>query len=557
MSIVKIGFFSGLTVKTRLLGVFMLITASFVVGTGAGDYVSARMHRVAVNLYDEALIPSSAVSDIMRNIHDSRAQLLLALQHDPKSEWAKMHDHSVNKHLDAYVDALDDVKAAQASYLRRSGLADDEKKLLTEMSTGITAYAKAGDEVLAVFGSGDFHRGNELILTRVNPALVSLNKSVVSLEMLVIKRAKALNESSGMQRTEFSVAMWIGSALGILFVWTMYFSLSRNITKPLNQVREILNNVAQGDFSNLITTRGNSEFDKLLLAIARMQGDLKGLMSEIHCSAVRVSDNAALVSGQIDEAAARSQRQGERILDVKQVLEQMMRSVDDVAKGVVGVNGASQEAREKAETGAERMNHNLETVDKIVVTVRDSSSAIQDLCGTASSIKELAGIIKDIAGQTNLLALNAAIEAARAGEQGRGFAVVADEVRKLAERTSQSSASIGILLDSFGNKSDQAIGAMNQILADVEYGAEQTRAVCTTLHQILAASSAVNHLTQGITSATEQQSAASVQTAESVNTISGLTERNNAAIQHVAVAASEMNEVANTLKSLVGRFRFA
>jgi methyl-accepting chemotaxis protein len=548
---------SGLTVKARLLGVFALITVGFVVGTGIGDYVSKRMHQVAVDLYDEALIPTSAVSDIMRNVHDSRAQLLLALQHDPKSGWAKMHDHSLDKHLGAYDDALDDVRAAQASYMRLAGLAADEKKLLDEMSAGIAAYSKAGGEVLSALKEGDFHRANEMILSRVNPELVNLNKSVVTLELLVIKRAKALNESSGAQRTTFSMYMWIGAGLGILFVWGMYFSLSRNITKPLSQVREILNNVAQGDFSNAIETRGHSEFDKLLVAIGRMQEQLKGLMSEIHRSAVRVSDNASLVSGQINEAAARSQRQGERIVDVKNVLEEMTRSVEDVSAGVLGVNGASQEARERAQTGAERMNYNLETVDKIVVTVRHSSSAIQELCGTASSITQLAGIIKDIAGQTNLLALNAAIEAARAGEQGRGFAVVADEVRKLAERTSQSSASIGTLLESFGSKSDQAIEAMNQILTDVEHGAEQTRAVCTTLQQILAASSAVSDLMQGISSATERQSAASAHTAESVNDISGLTERNNAAIQNVAVAAGEMNAVSNTLEELVGRFRFA
>jgi len=557
MTFLKKGFLSGMKVKTRLLWVFVLITVALVVGTGAGDYASASMHKEAVNLYDEALIPTSAVSDIMRNVHDSRAQLLLALQHDPKGEWAAMHDHKVDKHLGAYEDALDDVKAAQASYMRRTDLATDEKQLLDEMSTGIAAYGKAGDEALAAFRDGDFHRGNELILTRVNPALANLNKSVQALEMLVIKRAKALNESSGAQRTKLSTAMWLGAALGILFVWAMYFSLSRNITKPLRQVREILNKVAQGDFSNPIERRGRSEFDELLGVIARMQDELKGLMSEIHRSAVCVSENAAMVSGQLGEAAARSERQGERILDVKVVLQQMTRSVDDVSAGVIGVNGASQEAREMAETGAERMNHNLETVDKIVVTVRDSSSAIQELCGTVSSISELAGIIKAIAGQTNLLALNAAIEAARAGEQGRGFAVVADEVRKLAERTSESSASIGTLLENFGSKSNQAIGAMNQILADVEYGAEQTRAVCTTLQQILKASSAVSGLTQGITSATEHQSAASAQTAESVNTISSLTESNNAAIQNVAVAASEMNEVANALKGLVGRFRFA
>ena len=548
---------SRLNVRTRLLGTFLLISVGFLAGTGIGNYVSARMHQGAIDLYDEALIPTSIVGDIMRNIHDSRAQLLLALQHDPKGEWSTMHDHKIAKHLDAFEDALDDVKAALSSYQNHAMQDADEKNLVDQVVAAVASYGKAGSEVQNLFRDGEFHRANELLLKRVNPELVSLNKSVQALEALVIKRAKALNEANDAQLKKLAAGMWLGAALGVLFIWGMYFSLSRNITKPLRKVREILGKVAQGDFSNVVESRGGSEFDELLSVIAGMQRELKELMSEIHRSAVRVSESASFVSSQIDDAAVRSEKQSQCVTEVQAVLEQMVQSVSEVSTGIIGVNGASADARKVAATGAERMNHNLETVDKIVVTVRDSSSSIQELCGTADSIANLAGIIRDIAGQTNLLALNAAIEAARAGEQGRGFAVVADEVRKLAERTSQSSADIATLLESFGSKSEHAINAMNQILADVEYGAEQTKGVCTTLQQILDASNAVSSLTHDITSATEQQSAASTQTAESVNAISGLNERNNAAIQHVAVAASEMNEVANLLKRLVGRFRFA
>lgn len=156
-----------------------------------------------------------------------------------------------------------------------------------------------------------------------------------------------------------------------------------------------------------------------------------------------------------------------------------------------------------------------------------------------------------------MLARNAAIEAARAGEQGRGFAVVADEVRKLVERTAASSANTGDLQEGVGARSDPSIDAMRQVMADVERGAKQTRLIGETLRRILAAAGEVSQLSGQIAAATRQQSAASMQTVESMNTISSLTEGNNAAIQHVAVAASEMTDVAGRLQALLGRFRFA
>lgn len=549
--------FGNLTVRKLLIATFVLVTVGFVVGAAVGDRVSARMHAEAVEIYETALIPTNAVGDIMRNLHDSRAQLLLALQHDPNGEWSKMHDHPVDKHLDRYADDIDDARDAHASYAKRPDLPAAERQLLTEIGSGLEAYSAAGKEALAAFGAGDFRLANTQILKKINPAMASLEKQVRDLEMTLIKRAKQQNEEDGALRVRLAGLIWIFTTIGVALVWMGYFVLARSITKPLARVKDVVGKVAQGDLSTQIEAPGNSEFDSVLRSVGRMQQGLRELMMEIQDASGIVSRSAQILSQQIDETAHRSEIQGERIIDISAALEQMSRSIAEVSGGAHGVDEATRRARDLAESGAVSMDGNLQTVNKIVQTVSDSSGAIQDLCDSARQISELASTIKDIAGQTNLLALNAAIEAARAGEQGRGFAVVADEVRKLAERTAKSSAGIGELLDSVSTRSDQAIASMRQVMVDVEEGAVQTREIEGTLRHILDAANDMGQLTRDIAAATLQQSQASSQTVESMNGIANLTDHNNAAIQEVSVAASEMTSIAGRLQGLVGRFQFA
>lgn len=549
---------SNLTVRAQLVVTFVLVSLGFVVGVGIGDRVSAHMHENAVGIYENALIPTSAVGDIMRNIHDSRAQLLLSLQHEPGGEWAKLHDHPIGKHLGAFGDAIEDARDAHGSYAKRSGLPEAEVKLLKDIGDGLDSYAAAGNEVVTAFNGGDFHKANLIILRKVNPSMGTLEKKVRELEMLLIKRSKQENEASGALRQRLAMLMWLGTAFGIAVVWIAYLILARNIARPLARVKSVVTKVAEGDLTTPIDVApGGNEFNSVLRSIARMQEGLREMTSEIQHAAAIVSQNAEMLSHKIDDSARRSESQQEQIISVTAALQQMNRAIEEVSGSAHGVDDATQRARGLAETGAVSMDSNLVTVKQIVETVRDSSGAIQELCDTTQRVQELASIIKDIAGQTNLLALNAAIEAARAGEQGRGFAVVADEVRKLAERTAKSSVSIAELLENVSRRSDEAIGSMRQVMADVEDGAHQTEEIGQTLRHILEAANDMSQLTRDIAGATKQQSQASSQTVVSMQDISELTDRNNVAIQEVAVTASEMTAIAARLQGLTGRFRFA
>lgn len=546
-----------LNVRTKLIGTFALITLGTIAGSGIGSLATLRMHKDAVDLYEKALIPTSAIGDVMRNIHDARAQLLLGLQHDPKGKWVSLHDHKLDKHLNAYQDAYDDARSGVTSYLKRPNLDAEEKTMLDQVFVALEKLNGAGKAAVQGFEAQDYDQANAVILKELNPAMLDLDGKVRAVEGMLIKRSQQQNQDSDELMKQALIVVWAMSVLGISFVWGMYVYLARNITRPLKRLKDIVGKVADGDLTTEINAAGKTEFDEVLRSVAAMQNHLKELMIEISRASQVVSVNAQMLSQQIDETARRSQQQQDRIRETTVALEQMTRSIEEVSHSADGVSDASVKAKDLAALGSERMRGNLAAIDKIVEQAQYSSNSIGALCDSTRHIAELATTIREIADQTNLLALNAAIEAARAGEHGRGFAVVADEVRKLAERTAQGSSSIGRLLGDVTGHSDHATGSMRQVIDDVEQGSGQTRAIGDTLQQILDASQEVSKLTQAIAGATRQQSVASSQTANSMEHISLLAVDNNASIQQLAVAADEMTRIAGSLNQLVGRFRVA
>jgi methyl-accepting chemotaxis protein len=552
-----VNFLLQFTVRTKLIGTFLLITVGAVVGTAIGSYSALLMHRDAEKIYEKALIPINAVGDVMRNVHGARAQLLLGLQHDPRGKWAAMHDHKLDKHLNNYQDALDDARAGVSAYEKRADLSDDEKKMVAGVAAALGSVNEAGKQIVQDFEAENYDHANEIILKQLNPAVDALQDKVAAAELTLISNSKKQNVASEELIKRITLFLWASCGIGVALIWGIYYYLSLNITRPLARVRNLLERIAQGDLTMDIQIRGKTEFSQVLHSVTKMQHSLKEIISEISLCSQAVAKDANVLLTDINDTVGRAQQQRDHIQLTSAALEEMGRSIGEVSSGAAGVREASVNAKNLAAVGAQNMDDNLAAVDKIVEQVRCSSASINDLCDSTKLIAELAGIIRDIADQTNLLALNAAIEAARAGEQGRGFAVVADEVRKLAERTAESSNSIGTLLKKVTGHSALAIEAMQQISADVDHSAEQTRAMGGMLAQILDASNQVSSLSEGIAEATRQQAQASASTGESMERISTLTESNTASIEHVSEGVSEMNSIATRLSHLVARFRVA
>jgi methyl-accepting chemotaxis protein len=236
-------------------------------------------------------------------------------------------------------------------------------------------------------------------------------------------------------------------------------------------------------------------------------------------------------------------------------VEELSVSIDHVGENAREAQGTAQRSGEQSRAGGQIVHAAADEMRVVAEAVNTSAGTIGELEGYSSEISTVVGVIKDIADQTNLLALNAAIEAARAGEQGRGFAVVADEVRKLAERTTQSTLQIGATIEKVQSGARQAVAAMEAGVQRVGEGVHTAQQAGDSIVDIQASARRVMDVVQDIVQSLKEQSTAAQDIAKGVERIAQMAEENSASVKQTAAAASDMQALAANLTTSVGRFK--
>lgn len=328
-----------------------------------------------------------------------------------------------------------------------------------------------------------------------------------------------------------------------LIVVSIWWTCRRWIARPLQQAIAIADQVADGDFTARIDTRQSDEIGHLMRAFARMQEQLSRLLGDVRGAADQVAANTCQLQAASIGVADSSQEQSDAITCMAASVEEMSSSITLIAENAGHAEEIARDSVRQAEESSAIIDNAVGAMTQIADTVRQTASTVETLGEHSESISSIAGTIKDIADQTNLLALNAAIEAARAGEAGRGFAVVADEVRKLAERTAQSTQQIGQLISAIQNATRDAVDKMDRGVAEVGSGVE------------LAGTAEVSRAIAGITDAIREQSTASHSVASGIEQIAGKIEKNSSEAKTTAGAAEELQTLAQQLRQGVERFR--
>jgi methyl-accepting chemotaxis protein len=342
-----------------------------------------------------------------------------------------------------------------------------------------------------------------------------------------------------------------------LFLVTGFFSqlVIRKILQPLRDAAALTAKVAEGDLTVHCEARGTDEIGQVVSSMCKMINNLKQLMGDIKSSADAIASGAKQLRSSSDKIANNMSSETSQSTQIATSTEEMTQTVMDIAKNSSNIAASSQEAAQTAREGEEVVKRSVTETQMIAKAVSESSGMMIVLGERSKEIGAIVEVINDIADQTNLLALNAAIEAARAGEQGRGFAVVADEVRKLAERTAKSTAQISEMIGAIQAEIDKTVNSMQTATQRVEQGVTLSQEAGSSLSTIVRNVNDLQGMVQQIASATEEMSSVSEQISNDINAIATETRDISDSVSKIVDASGDMEQLAIKLQGLTAKFK--
>jgi methyl-accepting chemotaxis protein len=362
-----------------------------------------------------------------------------------------------------------------------------------------------------------------------------------------------VNEAVAAQRIKSLIAAMV---VGIPLLAFIYLFIRNFITGPLDKMVAGLRDISsgEGDLTRRLEIRSKDEIGDAAEAFNLMMEKFSALVRHVSISAGQVSSSAHTLAVSAGQVAASSAQQDAKSSAAAMAVEEMLASIGSIAEGMERVHEQSRESLRRSGEGNESLSRLIGEVGQVEATVKEIANSVTEFVRSTESITNMTRQVKDIADQTNLLALNAAIEAARAGEQGRGFAVVADEVRKLAEKSSASASEIDAVTHTLAQ---QAEVVRRSIESGLDHIASSQNSMNTVAEVLSSASTSVIEVGRGldaIASATDEQRRVSGEVAQNIESISSMSRDNAHAVEQTATSAQEMEALADNLQSTVGRF---
>jgi len=348
----------------------------------------------------------------------------------------------------------------------------------------------------------------------------------------------------------------IGSSILALFVGLIAsFVITRIIVAPLRSVIAIAQRIAAGDLSGNVQVTRKDEIGQLMQAMQQMGAGLSGIVSGLQAGIEQLATSAHSLSAVTEQTNLEVSTQKEETEQVATAMNQMTATVHDVARNAEEAALAAQTADTKVDSGQAVVRQSMQRIEQLATSANSASDSIESLSAEIHNIGKVLGVIKSVAEQTNLLALNAAIEAARAGEQGRGFAVVADEVRALAKRTQQSTEEIERLVTSLQSGAQASVAQIQSSGELVKLAVADALQTESALGSIAAAVSLIQQMNQQIAAAAEEQSSVAEEINRSVTSIRASADQSALAMQGNAASSIELASLGMELKGMVGHFR--
>ncbi len=435
----------------------------------------------------------------------------------------------------------------------------DQADSLAQFAEGMQLFKQRYQKLLEIHGSERWRSDSWLVRSELGPLLKALNTDLASLVEL---QGSAIEQTSrklieGTEATDRLVIglLVFGLAAGLLISWL----ISRAICNPILLTADTMRDIASGDGNLMISLddNGENELSSLAGSFNQFVGKIRQLIQRTAHSTESVIAAVAQTSDNTQQIIQRILEQEQETEQVATAMNQMTTSITDVAKNAAVAEEAAEAANRETQSGRSLVQESADAINALAREVEQAEQTIQEVEHESERIGSVLDVIKSIAEQTNLLALNAAIEAARAGEQGRGFAVVADEVRSLATRTHESTGEIESMIQSLQNGTQRAVSAMASGREKVDHNVAQAGQTLDALDQINQAVATINRMNSQIATAAEEQRAVAEEIKQNIFNINDRSKQTAQRARQTSETVSDLGNHAANLQGIIQQFKFS
>ncbi len=467
----------------------------------------------------------------------------------------------------------------------------DQKISFKKFADARKLFAPLPPKMFDIRGSNQYDIANYWLGTKAAPTAFKIKTLLSDLTVSQQQLLTANTEKAESMLASLLSLQWVLLGIGLLLCSAIGIYLGRSISKPISQVVEltdkmntefalltdVIESVANNDLtvsmkenkidsleinskdeigSLAIAIEGTLEAkDKISLSLNKMTANLRTTIQHFHENTNQVAAAATEIASSAEQMTKGVVSQNEQVLQVSTAIEEMTATIVETSNNTGEANNVSKESSDTAGNGGEIIAETIQGMHRITEVISEAALSIEKLSKSAEQIGEIIGVIDDIADQTNLLALNAAIEAARAGEQGRGFAVVADEVRKLAERTGKATGEITGMIKGVQTETGEAVNSMEAGIKEIQTGTDLTDKAGNSLSDIISMSQKLTDMIHQIATATEQQSVAAEEISTNIEKISSISRETAVGAEESAQAAEILSKEAEGLKVAISKFK--